>query len=55
MPDAWIARLNHAARSANERLIFELLDELPEHHSELKAAVTQLVHNFQLHQLIKLT
>jgi PAS domain S-box-containing protein len=55
MPEDWIAQLNYAARSANEPLIFELLEALPADCQELKASVTQLVHDFQLGSLIRLT
>lgn len=55
MPPAWIARLNHAARSANERLIFELLEDLPPSETALKMAIVQLIENFQLDLLIRLT
>jgi PAS domain S-box-containing protein len=55
MPDAWIAQLNRAARSANETLIAELLAEIPVPHTELKLAIEQLVQNFRLDQLIRLT
>lgn len=55
MPAAWIAQLNRAARSANERVIAQLVQEIPDAHAELKTAILQLVENFQLQQLIHLT
>jgi signal transduction histidine kinase/DNA-binding response OmpR family regulator len=55
MPADWIAQLNHAARSANEPMIFELLEALPADCHDLKATVKQLVHEFKLSDLIRLT
>ena len=55
MPADWVAQLNYAARSANEKKIFELLEALPADCHELKASVTRLVQEFQLSQLIRLT
>ncbi len=55
MPSEWIARLNHAARSANERLMLELLEALPPSEAPLKTAIVQLIENFQLDQLIQFT
>lgn len=55
MPADWIARLNYAARSANEPVIFELLEALPADRPDLKDFVTQLLQEFQLSQLIRLT
>lgn len=55
MPEEWITKLNHAARSANEQAIFQLLAEIPDSHAFLKDEIIQLVHNFQLQRLIQLT
>lgn len=55
LPIEWLHRLNHLARSANEVAIFKLLEELPDEHAALKAAIIYLVENFQLNQLIRLT
>jgi CheY-like chemotaxis protein len=55
MPANWIAQLNLAARSADERSIAELLAEIPVAHSDLKLAIEQLLDNFHLEQLIQLT
>lgn len=55
LPIEWLLRLNHTARSANERAILELLAELPEEHDDLKSAIVCLMDNFQLNQLIRLT
>lgn len=55
MPAEWLARLNRAALIANDQRIFQLLEEIPESNLALKAAIIQLVENFQLDQLIQLT
>jgi PAS domain S-box-containing protein len=54
MPAEWVARLNRAALIANDQVIFQLLEEIPESQIALKDALTQLVKNFQLDQLIQL-
>jgi PAS domain S-box-containing protein len=51
----WLEQLNFAARRADEAAIFALLAELPSAQAELKAAIVELVNNFQLEQLIQLT
>jgi hypothetical protein len=55
MPSDWINQLNFAARRADETAIFSLLAELPDTQAELKSAITELVEQFQLEQLIQLT
>jgi PAS domain S-box-containing protein len=55
MPAEWLTRLNRAALIANDQRIFQLLEEIPESNLALKAAIIQLVENFQLDQLIQLT
>jgi two-component system sensor histidine kinase/response regulator len=55
MPPEWLAALNFAARSADDKAILQLLCEIPVNHAELKATIVQLVDNFQLEQLIELT
>jgi CheY-like chemotaxis protein len=55
MPPDWITQLNFAARRADETAIFALLSELPDTQTELKFAITELVEQFQLEQLIQLT
>ncbi|NJR58033.1 MAG: PAS domain S-box protein [Cyanobacteria bacterium CRU_2_1] len=55
MPTEWIARLNFAARRANETAIFQLLEQIPDSGTDLKEAIVQLVNNFQLEYLIRLT
>lgn len=55
MPPDWIAQLNRAARSANERQILQLLEDIPSDETTLKTAILQMVDHFQLDQLIRLT
>ncbi|MDX2099301.1 MAG: ATP-binding protein, partial [Leptolyngbyaceae cyanobacterium bins.59] len=51
----WIKSLNFAACSADNRAITQLLGQIPDQHRDLKMAITQLVDDFQLEQLIELT
>jgi PAS domain S-box-containing protein len=55
MSAEWVAQLNHAARRANEREIFQLLEAIPDSRQALKEAIVHLIQNFQLDQLIQLT
>jgi len=55
MPAEWVNRLNRAAWIANDRVIFQLLDEIPASQASLKEAIVHLVNHFQLDQLIQLT
>lgn len=55
MPTDWVAQLNHAARRANEREIFQLLEQIPSARQDAKTAIVHLMQNFQLDQLIHLT
>lgn len=43
IPTEWIARLDFAARSANDSQILQLLEEIPADHSALQAAIAQLI------------
>ncbi|MBW4660374.1 MAG: PAS domain S-box protein [Drouetiella hepatica Uher 2000/2452] len=55
MPPEWLSQLNLAARSADEKAIAQLLKDLSEEHYGLRKAIAQLVSEFQLEHLIKLT
>lgn len=55
MPADWVAQLNYAARRANEREIFQLLEQIPSARQDAKTAIVHLMQNFQLDQLIHLT
>jgi CheY-like chemotaxis protein len=52
MSAEWVSKLDRATRIANDQVIFQLLEEIPQSQSTLKEAMVQLVHNFQLDQLI---
>ena len=55
MPPEWLSQLNWAARSADEKAIAQLLETVPEEYHGLREAIAQLVSEFQLEHLIKLT
>jgi PAS domain S-box-containing protein len=55
MPTEWIAAVNFAARSADAKTIFRLLEQIPEAHLDLKEAIASLVEHFNLEWLIQLT
>ncbi len=55
MPLAWQVQLNRAARSANESVIFELVNAMPDAEWALREAIAHLVDTFQLEVLIHLT
>lgn len=55
MPITWIEQLHFAARSANEPMILQLLEQIPANHESLRVAITQLVNDLQLDRVIQLT
>lgn len=55
MPAEWVNRLNRAAWIANDRVIFQLLEEIPPSQADLKEAIVHLVNHFHLDRLIQLT
>jgi len=53
-PD-WIKQLQRAARTLDEDLILQLLQQLPAHQAALAQALRALVNDFRLDKLIELT
>ncbi|MBE9193331.1 response regulator [Gloeocapsopsis crepidinum LEGE 06123] len=55
MPPEWVAQLYQAALQTNETLIFSLLEQIPDELAALTNALTDLVNNFRIDQIIELT
>jgi PAS domain S-box-containing protein len=55
MPPDWIRQLQMAARIADEDLILDLLDQIPDAQNWLVTALQELVNELQLDRLIELT
>ncbi len=55
MPPEWIAQLNRAATLADEELIFQLIEQIPESNTPLAEALTDLVNNFRCDKIMHLT
>jgi signal transduction histidine kinase/ActR/RegA family two-component response regulator len=55
MPSAWVADLQYAAAQCSDRLIFELLGQIPEAQRSLAIALTELTENFRFDQILMLT
>jgi signal transduction histidine kinase/DNA-binding response OmpR family regulator len=54
-PVEWIAQLHHAARGAEDDLIWKLLDQIPPSQSELAEALAKMVNEFRLDKIVNLT
>ena len=54
-PQAWITQLQLAARGADDDLIWPLIDQLSPTQSALAQALTELVNDFRLDQIVHLT
>ncbi|RCJ19662.1 hybrid sensor histidine kinase/response regulator [Nostoc minutum NIES-26] len=55
MPSAWIAQLHQAALCTDEKLIFSLLEQIPEESAYLAHTLTDWVNNFRIDKVIDLT
>ncbi|PIG95358.1 ATP-binding protein [Gloeocapsopsis sp. IPPAS B-1203] len=55
MPSEWVAQLYQAALQTDEKLIFSLLEQIPDELAALTSALTDLVNNFRIDQIIELT
>ncbi len=55
MPPEWIAQLHQAALCTDEKLIFSLLEQIPQESAFLANALTDLVNNFRIDRVIALT
>ncbi|MGA1285453.1 MAG: response regulator, partial [Prochlorothrix sp.] len=54
-PRAWVAQLNLAARGADDDLIWKLLEQITPEQVELAESLAELVNDFRLDKIIKLT
>ncbi len=55
MDREWRQQLHDAALVINEEKLYSLLDEIPDHYSDLAIALRYLVDNFQLEAIVNLT
>lgn len=55
MPPAWIAQLHAAAAQASDRLIYNLLDQIPDQYAPLREGLAHLVQNFQYEILLNIS
>jgi CheY-like chemotaxis protein len=55
MPDSWVAQLHKAATQADDELIFQLIEQIPESNTPLVNALTDLVNNLRFDKIIDLT
>lgn len=54
MPDEWITELRQAAIQADEELIFDLLEQIPDRNALLADTLVELVDNFRLDKIIEI-
>lgn len=54
MSEDWIAELNYRALSCDQDAVLELLEQIPEAHSQLAAGLRQLTQNFEFPEIVKL-
>ncbi|WP_416666509.1 MHYT domain-containing protein [Egbenema bharatensis] len=55
MPSEWVQQLERAALQGSDRLVLELIQQIPEQHFVLADRLTKLVSDFQFEQIIDLT
>jgi PAS domain S-box-containing protein len=55
MPPDWIAQLHRAAQIADEELLLQLIEQIPSIHDQLASTLRDLVHNFCLEEIIKIS
>ncbi len=54
MPDSWIDRLEQAAAALDDKLLTQLLQEIPPEYSDLQDALQKQIDNFDFDQIINL-
>ncbi|KYC42308.1 hybrid sensor histidine kinase/response regulator [Scytonema hofmannii PCC 7110] len=54
MPAEWIEQLHYAVLCANDEIILQLIEQIPEKEASLAQALTDLVNNFRLDMLLEL-
>lgn len=55
MPAEWVAQLHHAATRMNSKLVLQLIEQIPEDVTSLKAALAQRVEDFCIEEIVELT
>ena len=55
MPSSWVIQLHEAATQCSDRLILQLIEQIPAENSLLVEALTDLAHNFRFDILMQLT
>ncbi len=55
MPPQWVAQMHQAALCTDEKLIFTLLEQIPQSNASLANALADLVNNFRIDKVIDLT
>lgn len=55
MPSGWLTKLHQAALCTNEKLIFNLLEEIPKESAHLANTLVNWVKNFRIDKVIDLT
>ncbi|NJP09179.1 MAG: GAF domain-containing protein [Leptolyngbyaceae cyanobacterium RU_5_1] len=55
MPREWVTQLHEAAIQANEKLIFQLLEQVSPAHAPLASTLATLINDFRLETIIALT
>ncbi|HEY9783693.1 MAG TPA: ATP-binding protein [Leptolyngbyaceae cyanobacterium] len=55
MPPEWVAQLHQAALCTDEKLIFDLIEQIPKDYTPLATALADLVNNFRIDKIIDLT
>ncbi|OWY68112.1 hybrid sensor histidine kinase/response regulator [cyanobacterium TDX16] len=55
MPLEWVAQLHQAALRTDEKLIFDLLEQIPQDYAPMATALADLVNNFRIDKIIDLT
>ncbi|MBD2306740.1 response regulator [Chroococcidiopsis sp. FACHB-1243] len=55
MPPEWVAQLHQAALRTDEKLIFDLLEQIPQDYAPMATALADLVNNFRIDKIIDLT
>jgi two-component system sensor histidine kinase/response regulator len=55
MPLEWTQKLHHAASQGSDRLVLELIKQIPDQHRKLADRLTELVLDFRFDQIINLT
>ncbi|NHC36158.1 hybrid sensor histidine kinase/response regulator [Scytonema millei] len=55
MPPEWVVELHQAALRTDEKLIFDLLEQIPQDYTPMATALADLVNNFRIDKIIDLT